>query len=60
MSTTYLSRAILDQLDASAVLNKSFTCPPKTDNPDGGVVRLGLHMIDLVPPVGFEPTLSEV
>ena len=40
----------------SAVLVNSFVCPQKTDKPDGGAVRLGLHMIDLVPPAGFEPT----
>jgi hypothetical protein len=25
-----------------------FACPSKTDKPDGGAVRLGLHKIDLV------------
>jgi hypothetical protein len=36
----------------SAVLVNSFVCPSKTDKPDGGAVRLGLHMITLVPPAG--------
>jgi hypothetical protein len=39
------------------VIANSLSCPPKTDEPDGGAVRLGLHTISLVPPVGFEPTL---
>jgi site-specific DNA recombinase len=34
---------------------ESFTFASKTDKPDGGAVRLGLHKITLVPPRGLEP-----
>lgn len=39
----------------SAVLANSFVCPSKSDKPDGGAVRLGLHMITLVPAAGTAP-----
>ncbi|MCA1606595.1 MAG: recombinase family protein [Acidobacteria bacterium] len=41
----------------SAVLVRTFACAKrdKTNKPDGGAVRLGLHKIVLVPPAGFEP-----
>lgn len=41
----------------STAVTDSFVHLSKTDKPDGGAVRLGLHMISLVPPAGFEPAL---
>ncbi len=48
-----------DRTRPSNVLERSFACPSARKQPDG-LVRLGLHKISLVPPVGFEPTLAEV
>jgi hypothetical protein len=48
-----------DRIGPSAVMSRCFACPSNTNQPDG-LVRLGSNKIYLVPPVGFEPTLSEV
>ncbi len=45
----------LERLRPSNVFVNSSACRTETHKPDGGAVRLGLHMITLVPPAGFEP-----
>ncbi|HVI69455.1 MAG TPA: recombinase family protein [Magnetospirillaceae bacterium] len=44
-----------DRTSPSAVLAKTFTCVSKTDQPDGGAIRLGLNIHDVVLGEGVEP-----